>query len=109
MKENETFKIKGSELDKLDLSTHLAKYIGQTVTIFVTTGGEGGVGFTGVILSVNRCFLRLITRIGPVPKSPLGNECTFKLDSDYKTVSNNLGSITDIPIDKIVAFTHNSI
>lgn len=41
MKENEIFKIKGSELDKLDLSTHLAKYIGQTVTIFVTTGGEG--------------------------------------------------------------------
>lgn len=109
MKENKIFKINESELEKLDISIHLAKYIGQTVTIFVMIGGEGGMGFTGVILSVNRCFLRLVTRIGPAPKSPLQNVEKFEFHKEYKVVYNNLGTITDIPIDKIVAFTHNSI
>jgi len=54
----------------------LKKYIGKTVTIFTSSGGQSGAGFTGVILAVNECFVRLITRIGPPPACSLGNACT---------------------------------
>ncbi|MFU0824418.1 MAG: SAC domain-containing protein [Clostridium sp.] len=102
---------------------HLSRYIGETVTIFVTAGGKAGLGFTGVILSVDNSYVRLITRIGPPPACPLGNSCTYVSDKkdiqereygddeddNWKIVDNTLGSITDIPIDKIVAFTHNTV
>jgi hypothetical protein len=55
---------------------HLAKYIGETVTIFTSSGGQSGAGFTGVVLSVNKVFVRLISRIGPPPGCALGNACT---------------------------------
>ncbi len=54
----------------------LASYIGQTVTIFTSSGGQSGSGFTGVLLAVNPVFVRLITRIGPPPGCSLGNACT---------------------------------
>lgn len=54
----------------------LAKYIGETVTIFTSSGGESGSGFTGVLLAVNACFVRLLTRIGPPPGCSLGNACS---------------------------------
>ncbi|HHV30002.1 hypothetical protein [Acetivibrio mesophilus] len=54
----------------------LSKYIGETVTIFTKSGGQSGAGFTGVILAVNECFVRLITRIGPPPACSLGNACS---------------------------------
>lgn len=102
---------------------HLSRYIGETVTIFVTSGGKSGLGFTGVILSVSSYYVRLITRIGPAPACPLGNTCTcvnekaniseVELDhsenNKWTIVDNILGSITDIPIDKIAAFTHNTV
>jgi len=54
----------------------LAKNIGETVTIFTASGGQSGSGFTGVILTVNDCFVRLISKIGPPPGCSLGNACT---------------------------------
>lgn len=54
----------------------LSQYIGETVTIFTASGGQSGAGFTGVILSVNNIFVRLLTRIGPPPGCSLGNACT---------------------------------
>lgn len=54
----------------------LANHIGQTVTIFTSSGGQSGSGFTGVILSVNECFIRLLSRIGPPPGCSLGNACS---------------------------------
>ncbi|MCX7923486.1 MAG: hypothetical protein N3B21_15975 [Clostridia bacterium] len=54
----------------------LANHIGETVTIFTSSGGQSGSGFTGVILTVNNVFVRLISRIGPPPGCALGNACT---------------------------------
>lgn len=130
----------------------LSKYIGETVTIFTSSGGQSGAGFTGVILSVNDYFVRLITRIGPPPACSLGNACygfnvgkgyghgSYGKDScgiagsygagygfgygpilpanvngavtaggwnDYPVYT--VGSVTDIPISKIVSFVHNAI
>lgn len=59
-----------------NFSALLAKFIGETVTIFTASGGQSGSGFTGVVLAVNECFVRLITRIGPPPGCSLGNACT---------------------------------
>lgn len=130
----------------------LANYIGETVTIFTSSGGQSGAGFTGVILSVNNCFVRLITRIGPPPGCSLGNACTgfnvgpwdygiggagygcgcstgYGYDDSYGPgpilpASENgaitaggwngypvytVGSVTDIPIDRIVSFVHNAV
>jgi hypothetical protein len=67
----------------------LSKYIGETVTIFTKSGGESGSGFTGVILSVNPCFVRLITRIGPPPGCALGNACTGFNVGDFRRRCDN--------------------
>ena len=54
----------------------LASWVGTTVTIFTSSGGQSGSGFTGVLISVNDVFVRLITRIGPPPGCSLGNACS---------------------------------
>ena len=54
----------------------LSELVGETVTIFTSSGGQSGAGFTGVVLAVNPVFVRLITRIGPPPACALGNACT---------------------------------
>lgn len=59
-----------------NFSALLANYIGETVTIFTSSGGESGSGFTGVILAVNNVFVRLLSRIGPPPGCALGNACS---------------------------------
>lgn len=66
----------GSNFGGGNFAALLATHIGQTVTIFTGSGGQSGSGFTGVVLSVNECFVRLITRIGPPPGCSLGNACT---------------------------------
>lgn len=109
----------------------LARHIGETVTIFTKSGGQSGCGFTGVILGVNDCFVRLITRIGPAPGCSLGNACGYS-DMDNKDMDNNygygcgytqnygggyghgnpiynVGSVTDIPLNSIASFVHNAV
>jgi hypothetical protein len=99
----------------------LSNFIGETVTIFTTSGGESGSGFTGVILSVNPCFVRLVTRIGPAPGCALGNACCGPVGGyggyggydmggygGYGHVR-SVGSVTDIPLDRIVAVVSNAV
>lgn len=98
------------------LREHLCDFIGETVTIFTESGGQSGCGFTGVVLDVNKCFVRLITRIGPAPSCALGNACegcrlrgsSFNRDRGA-SCGNFVGSVVDIPIDQIVAFVHNAV
>ena len=126
-----------------NLPALLANYIGETVTIFTTSGGQSGAGFTGVILSVNKVFVRLITRIGPPPGCSLGNACTgFNVGYGWGGYDNGcgitgaygsgpiapaseigavtsggwdgypvytVGSVTYIPIDRIVSLVHNAV
>ncbi len=110
---------------------HLREFVGETVTIFTTSGGASGCGFTGCILSVNSCFVRLVTDLGVAPSNPLdenicdefegcggggrgdvgginlnrGNGRGHGHDNGRRTV----GSVCDIPIDRIAAFCHNAI
>ncbi len=51
----------------------LNRYIGQTVTIFTTSGGLSGCGFTGTLVAICGCCVKLITDIGAsnIKKHPL--------------------------------------
>jgi len=135
----------------------LGRYVGQTVTIFTTSGGLSGNGFTGVLAGICGCTIKLITDIGAPPACPIGSSCCGGyFDNGFEEVeefagvgmapglcglmgrcrnncgcgcgcggrgrgrgrgrgwgmgwgSNWLGSVTEIPIDKIASFTHNAI
>jgi hypothetical protein len=90
----------------------LFRFIGQTVTIFTTSGGASGCGFTGVLIFVNPCFVTLVNRIGTPPANPFDNSnvCDrrdFQFTDSFKRHS--VGSVCDIPVDKIASFCHNAV
>lgn len=108
-----------------DIEVQLRRYVGETVTIFTTSGGLSGSGFTGVLLSVNRHFVKIITQHGSAPTSPFGNyrggydqynergfsERGFNERgfNDYDNRGFRIGSVTDIPLSRIVAFVTNAV
>ena len=102
------------------------RYVGQTVTIFTTSGGLSGFGFTGVLAGICDGTVKLITDIAAAPTCPVGSDCTgwrgwgngngFGMGNGYGygygmgngygwnggcgcgCGSNWLGSVTEIPI-----------
>lgn len=99
------------------LMDSMFRYIGQTVTIFTTSGGLSGSGFTGVLLSVDCNNVRLLCDVGAAPACPIGSSCTNFMgpfgmyDNNYygQCGCNPLGSVAVIPICSIACFTHNAI
>ncbi len=109
------------------LARHISEFVGETVTIFTTSGGASGCGFTGVVLAVNPCFVRLVTEQGIAPSNPLAENICGDFDNgpgvggrgngygkgDCNGHGNGngraVGSVCDIPIDRIAAFCHNAV
>lgn len=105
------------------LTRHISRFIGETVTIFTTSGGASGCGFTGVVLSVNNCFVRLVTEQGIAPSNPLAENICGDMENGGpggrgvlgrggcgdKNNYREVGSVCDIPIDRIAAFCHNAV
>ena len=108
----------------------MLRYVGQTVTIFTSSGGLSGAGFTGVLACVDGRVARLITAIGAPPSCPIGSSCigfgganNFNGFNSFggfngfgsgwgigeSFLGNPLGSVCEIPISSIVSFTHCSI
>ncbi len=89
----------------------LFRYIGQTVTIFTTSGGASGCGFTGVLIFVNPCYVTLVNRIGTPPNNPFGDSNVCDRREFHNAYDNyfKVGSVCDIPVDKIASFCHNAI
>lgn len=102
----------------------MARWIGTTVTIYTTSGGASGCGFTGILALVDPCVVRLITCIGPAPCCSLGSACETPgcptvrsgfCDPGYgrrRRQDNflcNVGATVDIPIENIAAFVHNTL
>lgn len=107
----------------------MKNYIGQTVIVFTTSGGPSGCGFEGVLMDVNCKFIRLSNHQGTPPASPLsesicGAPPLGAVDAagvargcvgaganpgkfPYPVFS--VGSVCDIPIEKIAAFCHNAV
>ncbi|MCM8710675.1 hypothetical protein M2651_06495 [Clostridium sp. SYSU_GA19001] len=109
-------------MDEYNFLAELSSNIGQTVTIYTTSGGDSGRGFTGVLTMVNPSFVRLVTNLGPAPGCALGSCCDKNHRVEQSKEGNNLGvqgrpdcrpgdlgSIVDIPVDRIAAFVHNSV
>lgn len=115
---------------------HLARFIGETVIVFTTSGGESGEGFTGTLLAVNCDFIRLVIEKGSAPTIPFeddddddddwgrddnngynegssyGNNGSCRNNNDerrrHRHCCTRTGAVADIPIDKIAAFVHNA-
>ena len=91
------------------------RYIGQTVTIFTTSGGLSGNGFTGVLLSVDHNCVRLLADIGAPPACPVGSACTDVMgprgidNEEGFFMGNPLGAVCIIPTCAIAVFTHSAI
>lgn len=111
-----------------ELVRDLFRRIGETVTIYTTSGGESGRGFTGVLISVNCDFVRLLSDIGPAPGCALGSCCdrrhnrnNFEDNTSDNELGNvnenrrinctlrNTGAIVDIPIGRIAAVVFNTL
>jgi len=117
------------------LTEDMFRYIGQTVTIFTTSGGLSGSGFTGVLVSVDCNVVRILADVGAAPACPVGSACTGPIggfggscgfgggwgggfgggfsgiESGFYGFGggNPLGAICVIPTRAIAAFTHNAI
>jgi len=93
----------------------LCDNIGRTVTIFTTSGGLSGSGFTGVLLTADREVVRLLCDVGAPPACPVGSSCTnefgpfgsFGNNCDF--MGNPMGAVAIIPLHAIACFTHNAI
>lgn len=97
------------------------RFCGQTVTIFTTSGGISGCGFTGVLISVDANCVRLLCDVGAAPACPIGSSCGncgsnsgYGYGSDFGGYDgfyggNPLGSVAVIPTCAIACFTHNAI
>lgn len=103
---------------------HIRKFVGENVLVFTTSGGASGSGFDGVLMEVNNEFIRLINRQSSPPTCPISDVCNHSeeyYDSSNGTMNGScqngggnhhkrsVGSITDIPIDRIAAFCHNAV
>lgn len=120
--------------DERDLIRSLSRFIGEVVTIYTQSGGDSGRGFTGILIGITSDpVVRLLSDFGPAPGCALGSCCDKKrkkckchdnnFDNDEfddemnDDVSNrfecgrirNAGAIVDIPVNKIVAFVHNTL
>ncbi|MDR2899450.1 MAG: hypothetical protein LBU94_03980 [Clostridiales bacterium] len=102
----------------------MCRYVGQTVTIFTTSGGLSGSGFTGVLVSCDCNCVRLLCDVGAAPACSIGSSCTNiggpwgygnncgcgGFGGGYGGFTGNpLGSIAVIPTCAIACFTHNAI
>ena len=116
-----------------DLIRILRGLIGETVTIYTTSGGESGRGFTGVLIGITGDpVVRLITEIGPAPACALGSCCDQRRrrddsdedeDDEFEEEEENnrgrrnrincnlrnTGAIVDIPVNRIAAVVQNTL
>ncbi|WP_058486342.1 hypothetical protein [Defluviitalea phaphyphila] len=74
------FRLINEPKNKIILKNVLEKYIGQTITIFLKSGGYSGSGYTGILINVNR---------------------------EYISIYINPFCIVEIPISQIICFSHN--
>lgn len=112
--------------ENFEFVRHISRFIGETVIIFTTSGGASGCGFEGTVISVNCEFVRLVTQMGTAPTNPLSETICGEMDNDSGSDSRGfgrvgtsegchkkenrcrVGSVCDIPVNRIAAFCHNA-
>ena len=98
------------------LTESMLRFVGQTVTIFTTSGGLSGSGFTGVLICVDCNVIRLLVDEGWPPSCPVGSACTGPMGGGFGNhgggfgnMGSPFGAICVIPTCAVAAFTHNAI
>lgn len=81
--------------------------IGRIVTVFTSSGGCSGRGFTGLLVEVNRNFVKLITSLPSAPRHPFGLSPAGFFDNNE--CGRRFGTVAVIPIRQIVCFSFNEI
>jgi hypothetical protein len=94
-------------------SQHMSQYIGQTITVYTTSGGVAGCGLTGVLSQCTASHITLITHIGPPPEKPKSKACRscpyYKSCLEAAEKLREVGSVAEIPLHSLVIFVHNSL
>lgn len=99
-------------------AAHLQQFIGKTTIVYISSGESAGNGISGVVLSVSPTLVKIVTSIGTPPKSLPGHPFFTAKASLLRPASNivsmqdltlPMGSITEIPIERIIAVVHYAI
>ncbi len=93
--------------NRIDLE-ELRDNIGKVITVFTASGGCTGRGFTGLLVRVERDFIRLITSIPSAPCHPFGIR-SGNLFDDGCECRRRFGTVLIIPIRQIVCFAFNEV
>ena len=91
-----------------DLVRQLRNNLGRVITVFTSSGGCSGRGFTGLLTEVNDDFIKLITSLPCAPRHPFGLGQGNFFD-DRPCCRDRLGTAIVIPINKIVSIAFNQI
>ena len=84
----------------------LRQNVGRVVTLFTTSGGCSGNGFTGLLADVDRNSCKLITSLPTAPRNPFGVQSA---NNFHNHCNNQLGTVIVIPVNKICAAVYNEI
>lgn len=79
----------------MNILNSIDRHIGQTITIFTTSGGVTGRGFTGVLIDANCDYVKLLCEMPLPPSNP------FICNRRLNYYSNPFGSVAIIPIRNI--------
>ncbi|WP_207656921.1 hypothetical protein, partial [Clostridium sp. 2-1] len=103
-----------------NIADELSRNIGRVITVFTSSGGCSGNGFTGLLAEVNRQTIRLVSAFSSAPRHPFGRDfddcdrdrrrdCDRDRDRDRDCDRNRFGTVIVIPIRSIVAFVFNEV
>ena len=99
----------GTRCDSLVES--LVNNIGRIVTIFTTSGGVSGCGFTGLLSCASCESVKLVTTPATAPPHPFCGRriCSGSSFSNVHAAPIRYGSVCVIPTNKIVCFTFSEV
>lgn len=99
-----------SDVSDTSVARDLRRNIGRVVTIFTTSGGCSGSGFTGLVSAVNNNSCRLITELSSAPRNPFGvRSGANNVFSGSRCRESRFGTACVIPLDRICAVVSNDI
>jgi len=110
-----------NNIGSMSFIDNLKKHTGKKTTIYTSGGDSCRCNFTGILIGVNHCFIRLVIKIGETPVYEPENNCNDDLNSyndilpfdncnsEQNCKNDDISTFVDIPIDKITSFIHSNI
>ncbi|BAH06044.1 hypothetical protein CKR_0993 [Clostridium kluyveri NBRC 12016] len=110
-----------NNIGSISFIDNLKKHTGKKATIYTSGGDSRMYNFTGVLIGVNHCFIRLALNIAEAPVYEPENNYNDNLNpyndilpfdncnSEQNCKNDDISTFVDIPIDKITGFIHGNI